>query len=116
MDPLLGVFLFTSGLLLIGFRPRKPWIIHAYMNKMFIKVFLVVDLATGAMLWWMGLSADLGMNGNAGFVILLLIVTLMGISMVYVLYWGLPFSRKQKGVAAVDAAIARYRKEEEEVA
>jgi hypothetical protein len=115
MDPLLGVFLVGSGILLIGFRPRKPWIIHAYMNKMFIKVFLVVDLAAGAMLWWMGISAGLGMNRNAGFVIVLLIVGLMCLIMVYVLYWGLPFSRKQKGVAAVDAAIERYKKQEEGV-
>lgn len=116
MDPLLGVFLFGSAILLIGFRPRKPWIIHAYMNKMFMKVFLVVDLGIGTALWWLGISADLGINVNASFIISLFIVGLMCLFMVYALYWGLPFSRKQKGVAAVDAAIARYKKQEEEVA
>lgn len=116
MDPLLGVFLFASVLLFILFRPRKPLIIHAYMNKMFMKVFLVVDLGIGMALWWAGISTDVGINGNAGFMILLFIIAFMCFAMVYVLYWGLPFSRKQKGVAAVDSAIARYRKQEEEVA
>jgi len=93
MDPLLGVFLFGSAILLIGFRPRKPWIIHAYMNKMFMKVFLVVDLGIGTALWWLGISADLGINVNASFIISLFIVGLMCLFMVYALYWGLPFSR-----------------------
>jgi hypothetical protein len=86
------------------------------MNKMFMKVFFVVNLGIGTALWWLGISADLGINVNASFIISLFIVGLMCLFMVYVLYWGLPFSRKQKGVAAVDAAIVRYKKQEEEVA
>ena len=81
-----------------------------------MKTFLIVSLGLGSMLLWTFFSINRGIESAVSLIIVFLIVGLMCLFMVYVLYWGLPFSRKQKGVAAVDAAIARYKKQEEEVA
>jgi hypothetical protein len=117
LHPAIGVLLFVTIILGTGFRPRKPYVIHSYINRMFLKVFLVVSLGMAAVVGWATFSIlKLDINLNAGFIVMLLIVALMCLALVYVLYWSLPFSRKTTGIAAVDAAIAKYKKPKEEVA
>lgn len=116
---ILGPFMLGTILLLIGFRPRKPWVIHAHMNKMFLKVFLSIELAIGAMfvtmeiLFWLQISLGTTLPS---WVIggLPLLAALPGIlMMVYVLYWSQPFSHNRTGVKAVDEAVERYKKPKE---
>jgi len=110
MSPLLGVFLFCTILLLIGFRPRKPRVVHAHMNNIFFKVFISVELALGSGLGWMGWSAIDRSLRKVGFVGLLISILPGILMMIYFLYWSQPFSRKKTGVRAVDEAVEQYRK------
>ena len=118
IHPAISVFFFIVALWWIGFQPRKPYTIHAYMNGVFMKMFLLlgVGMTGGNVLWlfasFMIFSLPLWATMTGVFIFLGLII----LAMVYVLYWSLPFSRKEKGIPAVDAAIARYKKPNEEVA
>jgi hypothetical protein len=121
IHPLLSVFLFMTIILWIGFRPRKPHVIHFYMNGMFRKVFLLMVITIGiAMVWIYVYSITVltvyEIPRPVFLIVLLLTAPIAGIVLVHTLYWSLPFSRKVKGVAAVDAAIARYKRPGESVA
>jgi|GEM_PF-2451441 len=111
MDPGVGVFLVVTIMLLFGFRPRNPWVIHAHMNKMFMKTFLAIELMLSFMLlpnsWVNILESVIAWLG--GFLPFLTVVPGI-LLMVYFLYWSQPFSRKKTGVKAVDEAVERYKR------
>ena len=117
MDPMVGVVLVTTVFLLLAFRPRKPYVIHSHMNKMFMKTFLAVDLGIALAflpLSW-AVSKDIDLPDWAVSLHGIISMLIMGLSMVYVLYWSQPFSRKRTGVRAVDEAVERYKKPKETI-
>lgn len=99
----------------IGFRPRRPWAIHAHMNRIFLKMFFVIEISVAGIPLWAYISGvlfheQLFKYSGVGFYTLVLL-SISGT--IYILYWGLRFSRKKNGIAVVDAAIERYRRPDE---
>lgn len=115
MNPNIGIFEPVTIMLLLGFPPRKPYVIHAHMNKMFMKVFVSIDL--GLALVFLPAKAGLEFNVSSGMVQKCLSNTGIHIRytliMVYVLYWSHPFSHNRTEVKAVDEAVERYKKPKE---
>ncbi len=114
-SPIWGVLLVTAILLAVGFRPRQPWVIHAHMNKMFIKVAFSIWFVFGLALLSAIPIIELSLPSWTGYIVGLLTILFLIFSMVYVLYWSQPFSRKQTGVKAVDKAVERYKRPGEQV-
>ncbi|PWH15293.1 MAG: hypothetical protein DDG60_06020 [Anaerolineae bacterium] len=109
--------LFLLASLGIGFRPRKPTVIYSHLNTMLRHLYWIVSGAALVLLWsaFGETASGLDIPGWLAFVLFLGVMALMGLSVVYFLYWSLPYSRKRSGIAAVDAAIERYRKPGERI-
>lgn len=114
-----GVFssLFVVSFLGVMLRPRKPKVIYSHLNTMLRHLYWIVSGAALVLLWSaFGKAAlDLDIPDWLAFILFLGVMALMGLSVAYFLYWSLPYSRKRSGIAAVDAAIERYRKPGEQV-
>jgi hypothetical protein len=118
IHPAISAFLLTAMMFWIGFQPREPRVIHTYMNGVFMRMFFLLGIGMpGSIIAWTFLSMIIFSFplwiSMIGF---FLIIGILIFTLVYLLYWSLPFSRKKKGVPAVDAAIARYKKPNEDVA
>lgn len=111
------VSLFVVSVSAIFFRPRKPHVIYAHLNSMLRRTFWIVNGAALILLWSAFGEAALKLHipDWLSFVWLISVTTIMGLAIAYFLYWSHPYSRKRSGIAAVDAAIARYRKPGEKI-
>ena len=78
------------------------------------KVTVLMTIAVGGIMKWLG-EAPLVLPDFVLVGVPLLIVAGASFMLAYLLYWSLPYSRKHSGIAAVDAAIERYRKPGEQV-
>ncbi|MFO3796498.1 MAG: hypothetical protein ACK8QZ_04335 [Anaerolineales bacterium] len=107
--------LFIVSFLAVGFHPRKPQVIYSHLNTMLRYIYWIMNITMFVLLWSIFGAALLNpvlldIPDWVLFVWFIGIVTPMGLTLAYFLYWSLPYSRKRSGIAAVDAAIERYRK------
>jgi hypothetical protein len=113
MNPYLGIYLFATLVLLLGFHPRTPFLIHSYTNKMFTKVFLVVDSMIGGFAILLAVGVKVDMSDRIFGLLLILVLLIGGISLYFVLTWSQSFSKKKMGIEAVDRAIELHKKPNE---
>lgn len=109
------VLLFMAVILGLGFRPRRPWVIHAHMNKMFMKIFFTMMLMFLFILLSIKIPLELNLESWTVGVMASGTLLIGCLLLVYVFYWSQPFSRKRTGVKAVDKAVERYKKPGERV-
>jgi hypothetical protein len=109
------VLLFLAVILGLGFRPRRPWVIHAHMNKMFMKIFFAAMLMCSSVVLSIKTALDLDLGRWIALTMSILGVLVGILLMVYFFYWSQPFSRKRTGVKAVDNAMERYKRPGEQV-
>lgn len=113
----IAFLLFVLALLNVGLYPRKPRVIYAYLNSMLgivkwaMSVYSIV--IAGAIAWIA--TKKIMVSDELLFASSLISIGIFGIYLAYAAYWSLPYSRKRSGIAAVDAAIARYRKPGEKI-
>lgn len=104
--------LFALALMGVFFRPRTPKVIYSHLNSMLRRVMWLMSTFTITFVWGVVGIAVLKVN-VADWVIgmgIFAMSIVMGVTLTYLIYWSLPYSRKRSGIAAVDAAIERYRK------
>lgn len=97
----------------MGFRPRTPLVIHAYLNRVFIGVFFWVDVIImgGICLWAYTLMIFSGIiiSKTITFAIPVIFFVLGILGMVYVLYWGNPRKLKRRRPKEIELLVERYR-------
>lgn len=109
------LLLFLAVITGLGFRPRSPWVIHARMNKVFMKVGFLMMLMFSSVVLVIKIAVELNWEPWIGGATILGSLLIGCLLLVYILYWPQPFSRKRTGVRAVDEAVARYKKPGERV-
>lgn len=105
--------LFVVSIIGVAMHPRKPRVIYSHLNTMLRYVFWHMTIGMLVILWSIFGLALLGLLSAIPDWLLpgwgVVIVIFVNLTLVYFVYWSRPYSRKRSGIAAVDAAIARYR-------